>query len=65
MMPKLDGYGFLKIHSSSSNSAIPVVLLTAKTEEGDELIGKELGAKEYVKKPFTFQELRKIVEKYI
>jgi DNA-binding response OmpR family regulator len=65
MMPKLDGYGFLKIHLTSKNSSIPVVLLTAKTEETDELLGKKLGAKEYIKKPFTFQELRKIVDKYV
>ena len=65
MMPKLDGYGFLKIHLTSKQSSIPVILLTAKTEETDELIGKQLGAKEYIKKPFSFQELKKIVEKYI
>lgn len=65
MMPKLDGYGFLKIHLNSINATIPVVLLTAKTEENDVLIGKKLGAKEYIKKPFSFQELKKIVEKYI
>lgn len=65
MMPKLDGYGFLKKHMASSNASIPVLLLTAKTEENDELIGRNLGAKEYIKKPFSFQELKRIVEKYI
>lgn len=65
MMPKLDGYGFLKKHMASSNASIPVLLLTAKTEESDELIGRNLGAKEYIKKPFSFQELKRIVEKYI
>ena len=65
MMPKLDGYGFLRIHLTSKHSSIPVILLTAKTEDNDELIGKQLGAKEYIKKPFSFQELKKIVEKYV
>jgi DNA-binding response OmpR family regulator len=65
MMPKLDGYGFLKKHLASEQATIPVVLLTAKTEEIDEIIGKELGAKEYIKKPFSFQELKRIVEKHI
>lgn len=65
MMPKLDGYGFLKKHMASSNASIPVLLLTAKTEESDELIGRNLGAKEYIKKTFSFQELKRIVEKYI
>ena len=65
MMPKLDGYGFLKKHLASEQAYIPVVLLTAKTEEVDEVIGKGLGAKEYIKKPFSFQELKQIVEKHI
>ena len=34
-------------------------------EELDEIIGKGLGAKEYIKKPFTFQELKRVVEKHI
>jgi DNA-binding response OmpR family regulator len=65
MMPKLDGYGFLKKHLASEQAIIPVVLLTAKTEELDEIIGKGLGAKDYIKKPFSFQDLKRIVEKHI
>ena len=65
MMPKLDGYGFLKQHLASKQASIPVVLLTAKTEEVDEVIGKDLGAVDYIKKPFSFQELKRIVEKHI
>ena len=65
MMPKLDGYGFLKKHSISSFSHIPVLLLTAKIEEKDKQIGIKNGAKDYIKKPFSFHELRKIVEKHI
>lgn len=65
MMPKLDGYGFLKQHMISEQANIPVVLLTAKTEEVDEKIGLNLGAKDYIKKPFSFQDLKRIVEKHI
>ncbi len=65
MMPKLDGYGFLKKHLASEQASIPVVLLTAKTEDIDEVIGKGLGAIDYIKKPFSFQELKRIVEKHI
>lgn len=65
MMPNIDGYGFLKKHSASENASIPVLLLTAKTEEKDVMTGKNLGAKEYIKKPFSFQELKKIIEKYL
>lgn len=65
MMPNLDGYGFLKQHQESIYSDIPVLLLSAKTEANDQLNGLTLGAKEYIKKPFSFQELKSIVEKYI
>jgi DNA-binding response OmpR family regulator len=65
MMPKLDGYGFLKNHLNSNHATIPVVLLTAKTEEIDEITGLNLGAKDYIKKPFSFIELKRIVEKHI
>ena len=64
MMPVLDGYGFLKKHTTSEYSHIPVVLLTAKTEELDEKTGILLGAKGYIKKPFSFRDLKQIVEKH-
>ncbi len=51
MMPKLDGWQVLKeIRESSS---VPVIMLTAKGEERDELQGFELGADEYISKPFS------------
>nr|WP_315182098.1 response regulator [uncultured Flavobacterium sp.] len=65
MMPKLDGYGFLKKHKKSTHSGIPVLLLTAKIEPADELMGISLGAKGYVRKPFTFKELKNIVEEHL
>lgn len=65
MMPNLDGYGFLKKHILSEQSQIPVVLLTAKTEKTDESLGKKLGASDYIKKPFSLQELKAIVEKHL
>jgi two-component system chemotaxis response regulator CheY len=65
MMPNLDGYGFLKKHGASKHASIPVLLLTAKIEEKDEITGSNLGAKGYIKKPFSFQELKRIIEKHI
>ena len=65
MMPKLDGYGFLEQHQLSEYSHIPVLLLTAKIESNDELIGMRLGAKGYIKKPFNFQALNQIVKSYL
>lgn len=50
MMPKLDGYEVLKELRESSQ--IPVIMLTAKDEEADELKGFELGVDEYIGKPF-------------
>lgn len=50
MMPKIDGYGVLK--EIRETSQIPVIMLTAKDEEADELKGFELGVDEYIGKPF-------------
>ena len=51
MMPKIDGYGVLK--DIRNNSEVPVIMLTAKSEEKDELLGFSLGVDEYVTKPFS------------
>ncbi len=55
MMPKLDGYAFLPAFRRESN--VPVILLTAKMEEADKVLGLELGADDYVTKPFSMREL--------
>ena len=58
MMDELDGIEFLKIIRSDTNRKdIPVVLLTAKTEEMDKVLGLELGADDYITKPFSPREL--------
>lgn len=51
MMPKLDGYQVLK--EIRTYSKVPVVMLTARAEEHDELKGFELGVDEYISKPFS------------
>lgn len=51
MMPKKDGFETLR--EIRKTSKIPVIMLTAKTEEKDELQGFELGVDEYVSKPFS------------
>jgi len=51
MMPKLDGYSVLK--EIRKYSKIPVIMLTAKADERDELLGFETGADEYITKPFS------------
>ena len=51
MMPKMDGWQVLKQIREYSN--VPIIMLTAKTEEKDELLGFKLGVDEYVTKPFS------------
>lgn len=51
MMPKLDGWSVLRKIRQDSN--IPVIMLTARGEEQDELFGFELGVDEYISKPFS------------
>lgn len=55
MMPELDGYDFLRHYRKESDT--PVILLTARLEEVDKVLGLELGADDYVTKPFSPREL--------
>ncbi len=55
MMPEMDGYEFIRVYRKESET--PIILLTAKLEESDKVIGLELGADEYVTKPFGMREL--------
>jgi len=56
MLPKISGYDICKIVRKSGND-IPIILLTAKGEEIDKVLGLELGADDYVTKPFSLREL--------
>jgi DNA-binding response OmpR family regulator len=55
MMPEMGGYDFLRLYRKERNT--PVILLTAKVEESDKVVGLELGADDYVTKPFGMREL--------
>ena len=55
MMPEMDGYSFLQAHRKERNT--PIIILTAKDEENDRVLGLELGADDYVTKPFSPREL--------
>jgi DNA-binding response OmpR family regulator len=55
MMPELDGLGFMRAHSRERDT--PIILLTARLEEGDKILGLELGADDYITKPFSMKEL--------
>ncbi len=55
MMPEMDGYEFMRYFRKERNT--PVIMLTAKLEEMDKVVGLELGADDYVTKPFGMAEL--------
>ncbi len=55
MMPELGGYDFMRTFRKEAET--PVIMLTAKIEETDKVIGLELGADDYVTKPFGVSEL--------
>ena len=58
MMPGLDGFGvFKELRRDARTRAIPVIMLTAKGQQGDKIGGLELGADDYVTKPFSPREL--------
>jgi two-component system alkaline phosphatase synthesis response regulator PhoP len=55
MMPEMGGYEFMRVHSREADT--PIIILTAKLEESDKVLGLELGADDYVTKPFSMREL--------
>jgi len=55
MMPEMDGYEFIRVYRKEQET--PVILLTAKLEEVDKVLGLELGADDYITKPFGMREL--------
>ncbi len=63
MMPRLDGFGVLNILSKRTDTAgIPFIFLTAKAEKGDFRRGMNLGADDYITKPFYKDELLSVIE---
>lgn len=58
MMPVMDGFQVLKkLKADDDTKEIPVIMLTAKSQERDVVTGLESGAEDYVVKPFSFPEL--------
>jgi DNA-binding response OmpR family regulator len=55
MMPEMDGYGFMRAHRAEQNT--PIILLTARVDDEEKVIGLEIGADDYVTKPFRPREL--------
>ena len=58
MLPELDGLEVCKAVKNDTNAAhIPIIILTAKAQEADKIVGLELGADDYITKPFSPREL--------
>jgi len=55
MMPEMGGYDFLRVYGREADT--PVIVVTAKIDENDKVLGLELGADDYVTKPFSMREL--------
>jgi DNA-binding response OmpR family regulator len=55
MMPNMGGYDFIRTYTREA--ATPIIILTARMEESDKVLGLELGADDYVTKPFSMREL--------
>src|SRR5512133_1283943 len=60
MMPRLDGLEVCR--RLRSRSSVPIIMLTAKAEEIDKVLGLELGADDYITKPFSLREFRSRVK---
>jgi len=55
MMPEMGGYEFMRVFAREADT--PIIVLTAKLDESDKVLGLELGADDYVTKPFSLREL--------
>jgi DNA-binding response OmpR family regulator len=60
MLPKIDGFDVCR--QIRARSAVPIIMLTAKAEEFDKVLGLELGADDYITKPFSMREFRSRVK---
>lgn len=60
MLPQLDGLEVCR--RLRSRSAVPIIMLTAKSEEIDKVVGLEIGADDYITKPFSMREFRSRVK---
>jgi DNA-binding response OmpR family regulator len=60
MLPRVDGFDVCR--QIRARSAVPIIMLTAKAEEIDKVLGLELGADDYITKPFSVREFRSRVK---
>ena len=54
-MPEMDGWEFMRLHRQEHNT--PIIMLTARVDDVDKVVGLEMGADDYITKPFSPREL--------
>jgi DNA-binding response OmpR family regulator len=66
MMPRINGYKISRLLKFDKKyKDIPILMVTARSQEEDKLIGEETGADEYITKPFDLDDVVKTVQKYL
>lgn len=66
MMPKINGYKVCRLLKFDAKyKDIPILMVTARSQEEDKMIGEETGADEYITKPFEIEEVVAKVKKYL
>src|SRR6185503_1536552 len=66
MLPDMDGYAVCReLRTTTRTSHIPIIFLTQKDERADRIAGLELGADDYITKPFDIEELKLRVQNAI
>lgn len=66
MMPKINGYKVCRLLKFDAKyKDIPILMVTARSQEEDKLIGEETGANEYITKPFDIEAVVEKVKKYL
>ena len=66
MMPKINGYKICRLLKFDNKyKSIPIIMVTARSQEEDKVIGEETGADEYITKPFEFSDVLDKINKYL
>ena len=66
MMPKINGYKVCRLLKFDKQyNSIPILMLTARSQDEDRAIGEETGADEYITKPFDIEEVVEKVKEYL
>jgi len=66
MLPKINGYKVCRLLKFDSKyKHIPILMVTARTQQEDKIIGEETGANEYITKPFDIETISGLIKKYL